>query len=222
MMFFILIFELLLLFLFSKSLTSHLSLLFFKIFKSQKVSIILIAIIFLPGTIIHEISHFLVANILFVNTYGMELVPKLTGESLKLGSVQVGKTDIVRNFFIGIAPFIIGLALIFTILYYAFLNNIFGFNFFTIAVLYFLFVVSNTMFSSKKDMEGAIELLVISGIIFLLLFFFGKKVGFDFQSLNFPLLNKFFKMAFTFLIVPIVMDIVIIIFCKMVKINPAS
>lgn len=191
--------------------TSQLSLLFHKIFRSRKISIFLLAVIFLPGTLIHEFSHAVMAKLLLVHVGKMELMPSLSGESLKLGSVEVGHTDIIRNFLIGIAPFIAGTSLLLGALYYFTSNEMFGVNLFTFLILLFTFIVSNTMYSSKKDMEGAVEffLLVIAPII--VLYYFGVRIpGFSFEIFKDPAINSYFKTVSILLGIPIVLDFLII------------
>lgn len=208
--------ELLVLFFLSRSLTSHLSFLLRAIFKSNRITIILMAIIFLPGTIIHEFAHAIMAKLLFVYVGHMELMPQLHDESLKLGSVEVGKTDIIRNFLIGIAPFIVGTSLLLLVLYYSFTNNIFGFNLFTFLVLCFTFIISNTMYSSRKDMEGAVEffLLIVAPIIFL--YFVGVRIpGLTVELLKGNGVENFFRMSTIFLAVPLLLDVAFIIFVKL-------
>jgi hypothetical protein len=175
------------------------------------------AFIFLPGTIIHEFAHAIMAKLLFVYVGKMELMPQLHEDTLKLGSVEVGKTDIIRNFLIGIAPFIVGTSLLLLVLWYAFTNNIFGFNFFSFLVLCFTFIVANTMYSSRKDMEGAVEffLLVIAPIIFL--YFIGVRIpGLSFETLRGSGVENYFKMGSIFLGVPLILDIAFILFAKVI------
>ena len=201
--------EIVALFFLSRILTRELSYLFYRVFRSRKVSIWLISILFLPGTIIHEFSHALMAKLLFVYVGKMELMPQLNGESLKLGSVEIGKTDIVRNFLIGIAPFISGTIILLILLYSAYANNIFGINIFTLLILLLTFMISNTMYSSKKDMEGAIEffLLIVAPIIVLYLL----GVRFPIPQIN---LESYFRMGSIFLAVPLVLDIAFISISK--------
>ena len=209
--------ELLVLFCLSRALTSGLSLLFHKIFKSQRISVWLIAIIFLPGTIIHEFSHAIMAKFLFVHVGKMELVPRLNGESLKLGSVEVGKTDLIRNFFIGIAPFVTGLSLLLLILYISFSKNIVGLNLMTGVVLYFIFVISNTMYSSKKDMEGAVEFFLLLVAPVLVLYFLGVRIpGLNLSFFTSPMFENYLKQAEIFLAIPLILDIGLILFSKIV------
>ncbi len=210
--------ELVVLFFLSRRLTSELSLLFYRTFKSQKFAIFLISAIFLPGTIIHEFAHAVMAKALFVYVGKMSLLPSLNGNSLKLGSVEVGRTDIVRNFLIGIAPFMVGTTLLLGMLFYSFSNKLLGFNLFTFLVLIFTFVIANTMYSSRKDMEGAVEffLLIIIPIIFL--YFVGVRIpGLSWEGLNNEVLNNYFMTASILLGIPLVIDGAIILFGKIVN-----
>ncbi len=207
--------ELILLFLLSRMMTSQMSLLFHRILKSRKISIFLLAAIFLPGTIIHEFAHAAMAKILFVYVGKIELMPELHGESLKLGSVEVGEADIVRNFLIGIAPFVVGTSFLLAVFFYMYSNQILGFNLITILALFFAFVVSNTMYSSKKDMEGTVAffLIVIAPIIFL--YYIGVRIpGVSWEIFANSNVSDFFYTSSIFLGIPIAIDLLIILFAK--------
>ncbi len=203
--------ELFLLFIFSRMLTSELSFLFFKLFRSRKLSVYLIALLFLPGTLIHELAHATMAFVLLVPVGELELVPKIHGNSLKLGSVQVGRTDIVRNFLIGVAPFFVGTALILATL--AFIINFGVLQNIWLLILsgFIVFVIGNTMFSSKKDMEGAIEFIVLLVVALGFLFF----LGVDYAALGSKLLgegkvSQLFEIGSLFLLAPLFIDTLII------------
>lgn len=133
-----------------------------------------ISFIFLPGIIIHELSHFLVASLLFVPTGDIEFMPKVEGQSIKLGSVSIGKTDPVRRFLIGVSPVIFGALVIGVSL--AFSKSYLNFSYFYILAFYILFVVGNTMFSSKKDLEGSVVLLILLIIIAGASYFAGFRI----------------------------------------------
>ncbi len=197
----------------SRQLTSELSLLFYKVFKNQKIAIWLMAMLFLPGTVIHEFSHALMAKVLFVYVGKMSLFPQLNGNSLKLGSVEVGKTDIIRNFLIGIAPFIIGTTLLLSVLFYFFINQLFGFNLYTVLVLTFTFMMANTMYSSKKDMEGAIEFILLIVAPIIVLYFVGVRIpGLTWDLLSGQNLQDFFTTACILLGIPLILDLAIVVF----------
>jgi len=74
--------------------------------------------LFFPGTVIHELAHLLAAGLLFVKTGSMEIIPKVMDDEIRLGSVQVAKTDPFRRTIIGVAPVLLGMAIIFGILFY--------------------------------------------------------------------------------------------------------
>ena len=84
------------------------------LFSTTSPGIFLYSILVLPGTIIHELSHWIVAEVLGVRTGQISIFPDLeTGASTRrLGSVATAKSDPFRAFLIGIAPFISGLAIL--------------------------------------------------------------------------------------------------------------
>ncbi len=164
--------EFLVLFLTSRFLFKSFYALLHFVFHSQKAAIFLISGFFLPGVLVHELAHLIVAELLRVRTHGIEFVPELSGNSLKMGGVKVEKSDILRSLLIGIAPVVVG-SLLLTLSMYV-LGNVFSYSkifssplafITTILVGYVVFVVTNTMFSSKKDVEGLFEALIIMGII---------------------------------------------------------
>jgi hypothetical protein len=77
--------------------------------RSPEFTIALFSVIFLPGVLLHEFSHYLMAVILGVRTARFSLVPQLLPDGrLQLGYVETVRTDIVRDSFIGAAPLIAG------------------------------------------------------------------------------------------------------------------
>src|SRR5512143_3959424 len=77
--------------------------------RSPEFTITLFSIIFLPGVLLHELSHYLVAVVLGVPTPRFSLIPQVlpTGK-LQLGYVETARTDIVRDSLIGAAPLFAG------------------------------------------------------------------------------------------------------------------
>lgn len=208
--------QLLLLFLLSRFLTRELSFLFHRISRSRLITSYCIAIIFLPGTLVHELSHAIMAKLLFVHVGRIELMPEIQEESLKLGSVEVGKTDFIRNFFIGVAPFIVGTSLILFIMFYSFTNKIIGLNVLSGILLYILFVISNTMYSSKKDLEGAIEFFIFILLLVAFLFFLGVRIS-SLGFLNGEISALLIRQGIYFLMIPIGIDIFTILFAKLLN-----
>ncbi len=68
----------------------------------------LFALLFFPGVVLHETSHYVVARILGVRTGGFSLIPQVMEDRLRLGYVETDKSDIVRDSLIGAAPLIAG------------------------------------------------------------------------------------------------------------------
>ena len=58
---------------------------FFDIFiKSQKMVFLLVSILYFPGTVIHEMSHFFAAIILFLNVKDIRLFPEFEDDHIRL------------------------------------------------------------------------------------------------------------------------------------------
>ena len=67
------------------------------------------SILFFPGVVLHEFSHFIMAKVLFVRTRNFSVIPKMMPEGyLRMGYVEVADSDIVRDSLIGAAPLILG------------------------------------------------------------------------------------------------------------------
>lgn len=212
-MLFVLVFfiELLILFFLSRMVTRGLSYLFYRITRSEKVMIYLMAILFFPGTFIHELAHAVTAMLLFVQVSHMEFVPKMIGSGVKMGSVQIAHTDPIRRALIGMAPFFWGSALILGILY-AF-QTLGGINNIGITLLtgYVLFEISNTMFSSRKDMEGTLELFIAILAISVIAYLIGIRIPeINPDTLLTTEIMQLFQTGSLFLAVPLVIDIVLI------------
>lgn len=220
----IFLFEFIILFLTCRQLSSSLFLLFYKIFRSHKIALHMLSIIFLPGVIVHELAHFLVAELLRVKTGEIEFVPVLHGNSVKLGSVQIAQTDFIRRFLIGVAPFLAGSGLLFLIAWYA--SAAFSFqSFFNSAqsifkyalIVYGLFVISNTMFSSAKDLEGAAVFILIAVVLGLAIFLFSAEIVVSsMQILQAPQITTTVHLLSFLLVIPVVANLFFLVGLKMV------
>lgn len=154
--------------------------------RDQTVTVSIFALLFLPGVMVHELSHFFMAKILRVRTGKISLIPKVLDEKrVQLGYVEIYPTDLIRDSLIGLAPFMSGIGLIY-FLSSQFLNltqfspadltgiwyNIIPFTQ-TLAKandvllwIYLLFTISTTMMPSESDRGAWTPLVVlISGAI---------------------------------------------------------
>lgn len=113
----------------------------------------LYSLLVLPGTIIHELSHWIVAEVLGVRTGEIQIFPDFENgeENRRLGSVATAKSDPFRGFLIGIAPFISGLAILVvlgTLLTDGWGNFAWWIN---ALVIYGIMVIGNSMMISDSD-----------------------------------------------------------------------
>jgi membrane-associated protease RseP (regulator of RpoE activity) len=149
------------------------------------VALILYFVVVLPGVLIHELSHWLMAKLLGVRVHKLSLGPVRKGRSkrVSLGSVRIGNVDPFRASLIGLAPLLGGSAVILLIG-----NLVLGVGEFSDAMagqdlagilsgleqlvhvsdfwlwLYLIFSVSNAMLPSDSDMYAVRPVLIFLGI----------------------------------------------------------
>ena len=157
--------------------------------KRIDLSILLFSIVFLPGVLLHEISHYLTAKLLRVPTGRFSVLPRPLPEGkLQLGYVETYKTDVFRDALIGFAPLVTGITVIALISYFQFeiipstdsikiaSMNIIMDTFFRVYSqsdfwlwFYFIFVISSTMYPSASDRRSWLSMFVL---LFVILLFF--------------------------------------------------
>jgi hypothetical protein len=164
----------------TRSVTNKLFIIFHRRTRSEFASSWLLGLVYLPGTLLHELSHFLTAIALLLPVGELSLLPEIKKLDehgkyyVKLGHVTFGHKDYLRTSLVGIAPLIVGLA---------FFYSIFAFNvfpseniFINILGAYVLFAVSSSMFSSKKDMEGTLIFIPLAILIISLMIGFRVNI----------------------------------------------
>ena len=231
-----------LIFLLSRRLYQQIFSFFYLLIKNKNWAIKLLVMILLPGTIVHELSHFLTAAVLGVRVGTICLFPKIK-ESGKViaGETQIAQCDPIRYSIIGLAPFFIGMIIIYSISKLLFFKSI---NFvgaylpplnqvwdiltsFDIVAVFFillLFWVSNTMFSSKKDLQMIAIPLVFLYIIGFVLYFAGfrltvsvawlQSLDLFFKELSFYLLFALFINLFFWLVIQVFNSLLMIVLGK--------
>lgn len=178
--FLLLLFLLFIIFLLSKIFIKNLYLLFYLIFKSKFWAIQLTTLILLPGTIIHELSHLIAAEVLRVPTGDISFTPKFDEKNkVRAGSLKIAQADPLRRTLVGLAPLFTGLTIISLISKFYLIKTIYPLTiihypfswYLLLAACCLSFVVSNTMFSSKQDLKAAalpaIILFMIIGAFYL-------------------------------------------------------
>ena len=77
--------------------------------RSPGVTQVIFALIFFPGVLLHELSHFLSAKLLGVQTGKFSLIPQAQPDGkLRLGYVETASGGFVRDALIGVAPLVTG------------------------------------------------------------------------------------------------------------------
>jgi hypothetical protein len=183
-----------------KEMTRDLTRLIHRLGGNQHTAIIVWSIIFLPGTIIHEVSHFLFAALTGARTGQIEIFPEYLEDEadeknvhVALGSVQTQKLNILQGFLVGIAPLLSGIALLIWLA--ALLQTSFttGNTWLFILEGYFFFTIANSFFPSWPDIKQALPLVIIFLAASLLAWFFGFQIFLSQTSYVWTLLNFLWK-----------------------------
>lgn len=168
----------------SRWVSKSLFILFLFVFRTRSVAISLLLALTFPGTVIHELAHLFTAEILRVPTGKLTLVPESIRDAhIKTGSVAIAETDPFRRYAIGLAPLFAGL-LVLTAIAYLMSNWSNLTNWTNWVALYFLFAVSNSMFSSPEDLKGFLPFVFVVGLFVGAGYFLGLRF-----ELTGPLLN---------------------------------
>ena len=171
-----------LLYLTRRKLTADLARLIGRFGGGQKAFVWLWSVIFLPGTIIHEMSHLFAAAITGTKIGKVEIFPELPRggigaefdqqkKSVHLGYVQTQELGLFRGFLVGTAPLIVGLGIL---VWLAPLIDL-RFTIYDLLKLYLFFTIANSLFPSWVDIKHALPLIIL-GII--------AGIGFYFSGVN--------------------------------------
>lgn len=186
----IFIVELAVLYFLSRGVTQSIYTFMYLLTVSKSIAFTTVTLILFPGTLMHELSHLIVAEVLGVRTGKLTLTPQVVSkDETHLGSVEIVQSDPIRRYTIGLAPLLVGLGLltwIATVIPGAFeavsvqlaQRQLFGSNdiWYLLGLFYLFFVISNSMFSSKRDLEGILPYLLLVGILIALAWYLGAFV----------------------------------------------
>jgi hypothetical protein len=113
-------------------------------------------------------SHFVMATILFLKVRDVDVFPSWQHNYIKLGKVVYEKKDVLRSIIVGIAPVIIGL------LFFWWLSIIDALQgdmlWLRILLIFIIFIISSTMFSSKQDLIDIIYIIPLVFVIGLIVY----------------------------------------------------
>jgi hypothetical protein len=144
-----------------------------------EMAMVLYALPLLPGIILHEASHAVMAILLGARIGRISIRPKLVGQRIQLGFVPVEETDAMRASLIGLAPLLVGSGVILLIGYAAFgidtlgsalvagdwvkvVNGLVGMLEASDAWIwaYVIFAVGNTMLPSRADRQAWLPVIL--------------------------------------------------------------
>jgi hypothetical protein len=207
----ILILEIAILFIFSRNLTKQISSFVYKKTKNKTITLWVVALMFFPGTFLHEVSHLVMAQILGLPTGRVRLIPYFEDNRLVLGSIPIAHVSQWKTTLTGVAPFITGSFLLAGILYMGTSTQSLS----PLAYLglgYSIFVLINTLFPSNADLKGAWKIGVIIVAFAIAGIVLGVKVPTIPEKIEI-MLELLTKMA----IIPIVLDGVLLALIKILK-----
>ena len=141
-----------------------------KIVRNDKSILFLVSLIYFPGTVIHELSHYIGALLLNLHPREIQLFPAIEGNKVKLGHVLYEKHphDFIRSILVGIAPFLGGLISLWILIQ----TKLFPGNVWwqTLLFGYLILTISANMFSSKQDLVD-VGYLIPFGLFIAFLFY---------------------------------------------------
>ncbi|MFP3853806.1 MAG: hypothetical protein ACLFWD_05880 [Anaerolineales bacterium] len=182
-----------LLLLLQRQLHRHLQGLLYLITRSQQAALLIYALLFFPGVVLHEGSHWLVAKILRVPTHGFSLLPRRTqNKMIRFGYVKTGAVDPIRASLIGLAPLMAGTLAMFLLAFdhlgVGAISEVLQSGLWAAALdqmemllatpdillwLYLIFAIGNTMLPSKSDRAS----WALAGLILAVLAGLGAAAG---------------------------------------------
>ena len=82
-------------------------LIFYALLRALRNSMWRIALVSLPGTIAHELTHFVVGFLLHAKPHGFSIWPRRSGHTWTLGSVSFRNIGLLNGAFVALAPLLL-------------------------------------------------------------------------------------------------------------------
>jgi len=176
----------------------------------------LVTFFFLPGTILHEFSHFFMAIILFLPVHKIQILPEFEKNYIKLGKVLYEKKDVIRGVIVGIAP------LLGAMLFFWFLSifHLFPQQNIWLSILlgYVVFSVSTSMFSSKQDLIDLVYIIPFIALFWAIIYLFNINLSFIIQNRTFIRnIQEFFYNVRFYLVFSLIIHGIVIIVLKSLR-----
>ena len=182
----------------------------YKITRSDFISKVGITVLFFPGTVVHEMSHFFAAMLMNLRVRSANVLPVFEEDGIKLGTVVYERKDPFRGILVGIAPLFGGVAAswgLVALLYLPVASSFLA----QVAIYYLLFTITSMQFSSRQDLIDAVWLIPMVIGIAILIYIFGVDVlGLLYKLDQTGILTRFLKTIGTIAAVTAVTHAVII------------
>jgi len=149
---------------------------------------------YLPGVLVHELTHYFSAKILGVRVSRLRIFP--------IGYVEIEKAGLLRTSLVALSPFLIGVGLFFLTTYLFMVESVFESFWGRVFFVYIIFVISNTMFLSKSDIKNSWVLVVfVVAASFIILKIYGFEGG---------LIYSGFVIAFKYLLIVVIVNLALL------------
>lgn len=172
--------------------TQHMQGIGFLLFESRDAGMFILWCVLLPGILVHEFSHWLLAKLLGLKTGRFKFWPEFQKGQITLASIEVQRSNAVADSLVGLAPFLGGTLILLLIGYWVFDANALGLAWQnqdwrgvlgllagTVRVadswfwLYLMVAVSNAMMPSPSDRASWRPVLLYLGLVAALLLLLG-------------------------------------------------
>ncbi len=177
------------------------------------------AFLYLPGTILHEISHYFFALLLAMNPEEVSILPHIEKNHIQLGHVTYRKHagDFIRPIIVGVAPFFGAIGALWASQAFHLFPG--GVWWQTVLFGYLILAITANMFSSKQDLVDLVYVIPLFLIIGAIMYVFSIQVNTQtfiliistyksfFQALQVPLLFSVAAHAILMVIIKIILSV---------------
>ncbi len=177
----------------SRRLTYYVLSLLYLLTRNQNIAVGIYALLILPGTLLHEASHWAMAKLVGVRTGQFSILPKFTAQrTLQLGAVDVRGGGLWQHTLIGLAPLLAGSFFTLWLAIYLVDVRLLGAGWQAgrwqdvgaalvagleqpnaALFIYLLFTISDAMFLSASDRAPVQRMVLYLALVLFILFLFG-------------------------------------------------
>ena len=188
-----------------------------KILKNDRLIVIFISVLYFPGTVIHEFSHYIAALLLNLHPREIQLFPVIEGRRVKLGHVLYEKhpDDFLRSVLVGIAPFFGALISVWIIIQTHVFPGVYWWQ--TIVFGYLILAITANMFSSKQDLVDVGYLIPFGLIVAFIFYLFPIQINPSFLNQLIPHISYFIQTIQTPLLFSLGIHVIIVVLLFIVK-----